>query len=67
MSYRIEPPACNVKSRSGWNSKDELVQVVWPDTAVSDCVLTVCLAELRKALGDTPQTPHYIETVSRRG
>ena len=67
MSYRIEPPACNVKSRSGWNSKDELVQAVWPDTAVSDGVLTVCPAEPRKALGDTPQTPHYIETVSRRG
>ena len=67
MSYRIEPPACNVKSRSGWISKDELVQAVWPDTVVSDGVLTVCLAELRKALGDTPQPPHYIETVSRRG
>ena len=48
-------------------SKDELVQAVWPDTAVSDNVLTVCMAELRKALGDTTQTPQYIETVPRRG
>ena len=48
-------------------SKDELVQAVWPDTAVSDGVLTVCMAELRKVLGDTTQTPQYIETVPRRG
>jgi DNA-binding winged helix-turn-helix (wHTH) protein/predicted ATPase len=48
-------------------SKDELVQAVWPNTAVSDGVLTVCMAELRKALGDTTQTPQYIETVPRRG
>ena len=48
-------------------AKDELVQAVWPDTAVSDGVLAVCLAELRKALGDAAQTPHYIETVPRRG
>src|SRR5262245_49046637 len=48
-------------------TKDELVQAVWPDTAVSDGVLTVCLAELRKALSDTPQAPRYIETVPRRG
>src|SRR5207247_1678876 len=48
-------------------SKDELVQAVWPDTAVSDGVLTVCMAELRKVLGDTTRTPQYIETVPRRG
>jgi predicted ATPase len=41
-------------------SKDELVQAVWPDTAVSDGVLTVCMAELRKVLGDTTQTPRQV-------
>jgi DNA-binding winged helix-turn-helix (wHTH) protein len=46
---------------------DVLLQEVWPDTAVSDGVLKVCLHELRQALGDTAQAPQYIETVPRRG
>jgi DNA-binding winged helix-turn-helix (wHTH) protein len=48
-------------------SSDELLEVVWPETAVSDGVLKVCLHELRQALGDTAQAPQYIETVPRRG
>lgn len=31
-------------------TKDELLEAVWPDTYVSDGVLKVCVAELRKAL-----------------
>ena len=34
---------------------------------VSDAVLTVCIRELRRVLGDDPQRPRYIETVHRRG
>src|SRR5262249_11474985 len=48
-------------------SKDELLQAVWPDTAVSEAVLTVCLNELRQALGETAQAPQCIVTVHRRG
>ena len=33
--------------------KEALLEAVWPDTAVSDGVLKVCLSELRRALGDT--------------
>ena len=48
-------------------TKDELFQTVWPGTIVSDAALTVCVRELRQALGDNPKSPQYIETVHRRG
>jgi DNA-binding winged helix-turn-helix (wHTH) protein len=48
-------------------TKDELLQAVWPDTGVSEAALTVCLNELRRALGETAQAPQYIATVHRRG
>jgi predicted ATPase len=48
-------------------SKDELVQAVWPETAVSDGVLAVSITEIRQVLGDTAQAPQYLETVPRRG
>src|SRR5262249_12814253 len=47
--------------------KEELLQAVWPGLAVSEAVLTVCVSELRRALGDTAQAPQYIGTVHRRG
>ena len=47
--------------------KEELLQAVWPGLAVSEGVLTVCVSELRRVLGDEAQAPQYIETVYRRG
>jgi hypothetical protein len=34
---------------------------------VSDAVLTLCIRELRRILGDNPQRRRYIETVHRHG
>jgi DNA-binding winged helix-turn-helix (wHTH) protein len=48
-------------------TKEVLLQAVWPETVVSEAVLTVCISELRKALGDTAQAPRFIQTVHRRG
>ena len=48
-------------------TKDELWRAVWPDVTVTDAALTVCLSELRQALGDDPKAPRFIETVHRRG
>src|SRR5690349_14203627 len=48
-------------------TKDELFDAVWPDTAVSDWVLTSTVKELRDALGDDARQPRIIETVHRRG
>ncbi len=48
-------------------TKDELLQVGWPQTVVSDDALTSCVQELRRALHDDARKPRYIETVHRRG
>jgi len=48
-------------------TKDELLDAVWPETAVSDAVVRVAIGALRKALDDTVQTPRFIATVPRRG
>src|SRR5215475_5369841 len=48
-------------------TKDELLDAVWPATAISDAVLRVAIGALRKALDDPTQTPRYIATVARRG
>lgn len=47
--------------------KDQLLDEVWPDTHVGDGVLKVCIAEVRKALGDSATEPRFIATVHRRG
>jgi len=47
--------------------KDELLDAVWPQTAVTDAVVRVTIGLLRKVLGNTAQTPQFIATVARRG
>ena len=46
-------------------SKDELIEFVWMDTAVTDDSLVQCLKEIRLALNDKSQA--FIKTVPRRG
>jgi DNA-binding winged helix-turn-helix (wHTH) protein len=48
-------------------TKAELLDAAWPDTAVTDAVLTGSIRALREALGDVPTRPRYVETVHRRG
>src|SRR5262249_54097694 len=48
-------------------TKDELFAAVWPEMMVGEGVLTNCVGELRKALGDTAQAPRFIATVHGRG
>ena len=47
-------------------TREELFAAVWGTTYVSDAALAVCIRELRQALGDTAQTPQYVETVRGR-
>ena len=47
--------------------KQTIAARVWPDTHVSDASLTVVVAEIRRALGDAPDTPRFIRTAHRRG
>jgi DNA-binding winged helix-turn-helix (wHTH) protein/predicted ATPase len=48
-------------------TKAELLDAVWPETAVTDAVLRVAIRTLRKVLDDPAPTPLYIATVPRRG
>jgi predicted ATPase len=48
-------------------TKEQLLAAVWPDTAVSDTVLKVCVREIREALEDDPVRPRYLETAHRLG
>jgi len=48
-------------------TKQELLDAVWPDIAVTEAVLKNCILKLREVLGDDAKSPRYIETVHRRG
>jgi DNA-binding winged helix-turn-helix (wHTH) protein len=48
-------------------SKEDLRRAGWAKTHVSDGVLKVIIFEIRRALGDDPVAPRFIETVPRRG
>lgn len=47
--------------------KERILQAVWPDTFVSDEVLTYSISELRKAFDDDAKNPRFIQTIPRRG
>jgi DNA-binding winged helix-turn-helix (wHTH) protein/tetratricopeptide (TPR) repeat protein len=48
-------------------TKDELLDEVWADVAVTPASLNQAIRELRQALGDDAREPRYIQTVHRRG
>ncbi len=58
---------CLVERHDRVVSRDELLDAVWPDTSVSEAVLTHCVTEVRQALGDTAREPRFVKTVSRCG
>src|SRR5262244_2077963 len=47
--------------------KEQLMKEVWPDIFVEEGNLSRNIYELRKALGDDPAEPRYIETIPKRG
>ena len=46
---------------------DELLEALWPDTYVNPEGLRRYIQEIRKALGDRPAKPVFIETLPKRG
>ena len=58
---------CLVRQAGQVVPKDTLLDTVWAETAVSEGVLSVCIRDLRRALGDDSKHPRYIETVHTRG
>jgi DNA-binding winged helix-turn-helix (wHTH) protein/tetratricopeptide (TPR) repeat protein len=47
--------------------KEDLIDAVWGQTAVSDATLARTLFDAREALGDDSREPRFIETVHRLG
>ena len=47
--------------------KEELMNRLWPDTAVEEANLTQNVFEVRKTLGEVPGEQRFIATVARRG
>ena len=68
----VEPKAFRVllfllRSPHRLITKDELLDAVWSDCAVSDNSLTRCVALLRRSLGDDTREPRFIATVPTVG
>jgi len=71
-NQRLEPKAINVlvclaRNQGRTVTKDELFEKVWPDTAVTDSVLTRCIYQLRKALAGCSKEKRVIQTIYKRG
>jgi DNA-binding winged helix-turn-helix (wHTH) protein/TolB-like protein/tetratricopeptide (TPR) repeat protein len=56
-----------IENRDRLIEKREILDVIWKDTAVTENALTREVGKLRKALGDDPRSPKYIQTVHTRG
>jgi TolB-like protein len=48
-------------------TREELLQRLWPDTVLEEGSLTSHISLLRKALGEGPNGPDFIETLPKRG
>ncbi len=48
-------------------SKEVLLEAVWPDVLVSEQSLSEAVWQLRRALGDNPKRPEYVQTVPKFG
>ena len=46
-------------------SKDDLIEAIWPDVAVTDDSLVQCIGDIRRTLG--PEARDCVQTVRRRG
>lgn len=48
-------------------SRDDFSDAIWAPAVVSENSLNRCVSELRRALGEKPSTPDFIETVPKQG
>jgi DNA-binding winged helix-turn-helix (wHTH) protein/tetratricopeptide (TPR) repeat protein len=60
LRYLVEHPGRLV-------TQEELLEAIWPGTYVQPEILRKYILDIRKALGDPPKNPLFIETLPRRG
>ncbi len=58
---------CLIENRNRLVRKQELLDMVWPDAAVTENALTRTIGLLRKALNDDSHLPRFLETVPTAG
>ena len=56
-----------IENRSKALPKAQLLETLWGSTHVAETNLAGLIAELRRALGDSAETPRYIRTIQRFG
>ena len=71
-TVRLEPKVMRVlcvlaENPGGVLSREELESRVWTGLVVSYDALSNTIIKLRKAFGDDPRAPRYIETISKSG
>ena len=60
LRYLVENPGRLV-------TQDELLEKLWPETYVNPELIRKYILDIRKILGDRPNKPEFIETVTKRG
>ena len=60
LRYLVENPVRLV-------TQDELLKKLWPETYVNPEAIRKYILDIRKILGDRPDKPEFIETVTKRG
>jgi DNA-binding winged helix-turn-helix (wHTH) protein/tetratricopeptide (TPR) repeat protein len=60
LRYLVENPGRLV-------TQDELLEKLWPETYVNPELIRKYIQDIRKILGDRPDKPKFIETVTKRG
>lgn len=71
-TVRLEPRTSHllsllVQAPGAVMQRERLVEAVWSGMVVGDEALTNAVNKLRKALGDDPQNPRYIQTIPKKG
>lgn len=71
-TVRLEPKVievllCLAQHAGETLAKETLFREVWPDTFVTDDVLTHSISELRRAFEDDAREPRIIQTIPKRG
>lgn len=56
-----------IENRPNVVPKKTILEQIWPDTFVVDTNVNLLVSEIRRALGDDPDAPRFIETVHRAG
>ncbi len=72
QEVKLEPKVmqvllCLIRRAGKVVTKRQFMEQVWSGTVVTGDVLSRCISELRKVLGDDARNPQYIETIRKTG